>query len=797
MTMLSLRPGLSQVTYQKPPAEVLDILHAPVTPEVSLSPTREHLLLMGRERYPDIAELARPMLGLAGVRINPANSGPQRTPQYISISVQRVSDGRQQAVDLPAGVRMGSPAWSPDGQRFAFAIYGPERIELWVADTVAARARQIKGVVLNGVMGAPFQWMPDGRTLLCRAIPEGRGPAPKSPTAPVGPNIQESFGKSAPSRTHQDLLKSSHDEALFEYYFSQQMLLVNSDSGQVTPLGGPGLYSMFDPAPGGRYFLVATLAKPFPRLLTVSGFPREVDVWGADGKVATHLATLPSHEGVPIEGVITGPRGHGWRSTAEATVVWAEALDGGDPKTKASHRDKLMMLSANFQEPPREFMRLEHRFAGLTWGEKDGLVLVSDYDRDRRWTRTFLARMDQPTQTPKIIWDRSVRDRYGDPGEPLMRTLPNGERVIWQTGENIYLSGGGASPAGDYPFLDQFNLQTLKTERLFRSAEGTYESVVAIMKDAPQLAVLTRHETPVSPPNYLVRSGKAMSEKAALTQFADPTPQVRAISRQLVTYKRADGVPLSFTLYLPAGYQPGTRLPTVVWAYPLEFNDAGTAGQVAGSTNRFTTILGTSHLFFLAMGYAVLDNATMPIVGSPETMNDTFIDQIIASARAAIDQATAMGVTDPERVGVGGHSYGAFMTANLLAHSRLFRAGIARSGAYNRTLTPFGFQGERRTFWEAPETYNRLSPFNYAQDIKDPILLIHGENDDNDGTFPIQSQRLFQAIKGNGGNVRYVTLPYEAHGYAARQSIEHTLYEMITWFDAHVKHAPPRAAGAK
>jgi dipeptidyl aminopeptidase/acylaminoacyl peptidase len=447
-----------------------------------------------------------------------------------------------------------------------------------------------------------------------------------------------------------------------------------------------------------------------------------------------------------------------------------------------------MRITAPFTSPAQEVLRLEHRFAGLTWGEH--LALVADYDRDRRWIRSFLVNLSAES-APQLLFERSIRDRYRDPGSPLMRRLPNGEYVMWQTGDDIFLSGVGASPAGDYPFLDRLNLKTRKTERIHQSAPGTYESAVAIISDAGPLTYLTRFETRSTPPNYFLRSPQS---KAPLTQFPYPTPQLRQIRRELVTYQRADGVPLSFNLYLPAGYKEGTRLPTVVWAYPLEFNDADTAGQVSGSTNRFTTITGASHLFFLTQGYAVLDAATMPIVGSPETMNDTFVEQIVASARAAIDKAAAMGLTDPSRVGVGGHSYGAFMTANLLAHSRLFRAGIARSGAYNRTLTPFGFQGERRTYWEAPETYNRLSPFMVARDIKDPLLLIHGEVDDNDGTFPIQSQRLFQAIKGNGGNVRYVTLPNEAHGYAARESIEHVLYEMLAWFDTHVK--TPRSADA-
>jgi dipeptidyl aminopeptidase/acylaminoacyl peptidase len=486
-----------------------------------------------------------------------------------------------------------------------------------------------------------------------------------------------------------------------------------------------------------------------------------------------------------------------WRPTAPATLVWAEALDGGDPKTKVPHRDRLLTLAAPFADEPTELLRLEHRFRGLTWGERDGLALVSDYDRDRRWQRTFLIHADASATAPRLVWERSVRDRYRDPGSPLMRTLPSGERVLWQTGNLIYLDGAGASPRGDYPFLDRFDLETFKSERLFQSDSDSFETVVALVSTEPSAGVrfITQHQSPDSPPNYRLRTAGSTAAQP-LTRFPDPTPQLRKISKRLVSYPRADGVPLSFTLYLPPDYQPGQRLPTVVWAYPQEFNDADTAGQVAGSTNRFTTIGGASHLFLALQGYAVLDGATMPIVGPPETMNDTFLKQIVDSAQAAIAKATELGVTDPNRVGVGGHSYGAFMTANLLAHSDLFRAGIARSGAYNRTLTPFGFQGERRTYWEAPEIYNRLSPFTAAHQIKEPILLLHGERDDNPGTFPIQSERLYQAIKGNGGNVRYVTLPHEAHGYAARESLEHTLYEMISWFDQHVKNAPARPAPA-
>jgi dipeptidyl aminopeptidase/acylaminoacyl peptidase len=466
--------------------------------------------------------------------------------------------------------------------------------------------------------------------------------------------------------------------------------------------------------------------------------------------------------------------------------LWVEALDGGDLKNKVPNRDRLVTLKAPFTGDPHEILKLEQRYAGIATAEKGGLALVEDSERLTRRQRTFLINLDDPAQAPKLIWSRNSQDRYRDPGRPMLKGLPNGSLALIQDGDNLFLSGTGASPQGDHPFLDRFNLATQKSERLFRCDDTHYETVVALL-DMKGERFLTRRESQTEPPNYYVRT--PAGSMTAVTKFPDPQPIMRKVQKQLVTYKRADGVPLSFELYLPPDYKPGTRLPTVVWAYPREFNDADTAGQVSGSLNRFTEIGGYSQLFFVLDGYAVLDNAAMPVVGDPETVNNTYIEQVVADAKAAIDKAAEMGVTDPERVGVGGHSYGGFMTANLLAHSNLFKAGIAESGAHNRTLTPFGFQSERRTLWQAPDVYLKMSPFMYADKIKAPILLIHGEADDNDGTFPIQSDRMYQAVRGNGGIARLVFLPYEAHGYRGKETIEHVNWEKLTWFDKYVKNA--------
>lgn len=777
---------LTNSGYRRPPQEITDILNAQSTPSVSLSPTREFLLLIERSSYPPIEDLAAPMLRLAGYRINPLTNGPHLAPRSTGLLLQSIATGEQRRIEVPAGANLGYQGWSPDGQWIAFTVTTRDSIQLWVASVTDATARQFADLQINGCYGAPIQWLPDSGGLLVQSIVRNRGPAPMRPLTPSGPTIEESSGNSGPVRTYQDLLQNSHDEDLFEYYTSSQLMRADLTTMKFTAVGNPGVFSNVDVSPDGQHILIVRQERPYSYLFPASRFPKKVEVWSRDGEFEYQVASLPLEDRIPIEGVPTGPRSAGWQPTLPATLVWLEALDDGDPRKTVEHRDRVVKLAAPFSGETYEMTRTGQRCTGILWGERDGLAFVRDYDRDRRWMRTYRIHSEKADVTPELIWERSINDRYADPGTPMTRPLPNGRRVIWQHQNYLFLESTGATPKGDRPFLDRFDLSTKATTRLFACSDDSYESVVAILADDGS-QFITQHETPTVPPNFFLTT--VGGERRSLTNFPDPMPQLRGITKELVTYQRSDGVPLSFTLYLPPGHQKGTPLPTIVWAYPREFNDPTTAGQVSGSTNRFTTIGGISHLFLLTQGYAILDEATMPVVGPPEVANNTFIDQVVASAQAAIDKAVELGVTDRSRVGVGGHSYGAFMTANLLAHSQMFRTGVARSGAYNRTLTPFGFQNERRTFWEAPQIYMTMSPFAAADRIKSPILLIHGEADNNPGTFPIQSERLYHAIRGNGGTVRYVTLPHESHGYVARESIEHTLWEMVTWFDRYVKLA--------
>ncbi len=497
------------------------------------------------------------------------------------------------------------------------------------------------------------------------------------------------------------------------------------------------------------------------------------------------LADVPMADTFPRDGVFPGPRAFRWHPIEPATLFYTEALDKGDPTVKVPFRDHILAVKAPFTAQPTEWFKTAWRTAGVSFSEK-GTILLTETDRELRMRRSWLY-LDGVASTPQKLWELRQQDRYRDPGSPLPRPSTG---TFMEVGGSVYMTGQGSSPKGDRPFLDRLNLKTLKPERVWQCDDTSFESVVALLDDNAT-RIITRRETKTDPPNYFIRETASGSLKA-ITAFADPHPQLAGVTSQFVTYTRNDGVQLNGTIYLPAGYKTGTRLPMFVWAYPAEFTSADEAGQISGNENHFLQVGGASELLLLAQGYAVFDNPTMPIVGPGETANDHYIEQLVGSAEAAINKAVDMGVADRDRIGVGGHSYGAFMTANLLAHSRLFRAGIARSGAYNRTLTPFGFQNERRNFWEIPDVYGKMSPFFFANQVKDPILLIHGEMDDNSGTFPIQSERFYMALKGFGATARYVTLPFEAHGYAAAETNKHVMAEMINWLDKYVKNAKPR-----
>jgi len=788
------------LAYLTPASDIVSIIDAPPTPAAVLGPGRRFVALVHYESHPPVDYLARPYLPLAGLRLDPAIGGRQRTRRLTGFSVIALPAGQPRQIELPPGKSVSVPVWAPDGRRFAFTMDEPDGIAVWVADAQAATAAEVPSLRVRDVLGgdptsagSTVRWSRDGSALLALGSPS---PPSRPEAEPIEPRVEETSGKRSQMATFTDLLQTDADADVFESLATTVPLRVDPSTGTVAELGPPGLYFHVGESPDGEHLLVHRLQRPFSFRVPWPYFARRVEVWSAAGELERVIADLPVSDEVPRQGVPTGPRRVSWEESVPASLVWTEAQDGGDPMAKADNRDLIFRLQAPFSEAPQPAIPVHERCLGWFDMSAAGQLLVTEHDRDRRWLTTRLCDLAAPEES-RVIFDHSADEAYLDPGVPVTTVHLDGTRTVLQDGNQIYLRGDGASPDGDRPFLDRLDLTDLTTSRLWRSPADAYEQVLGFAGDDRE-SVLIWHQSRSEPPNLAVVRLPG-GDRAQLTFWPDPHPQLTGMEKRLLSYDRGDGVQLTGILHLPPGYDPERdgRLPLVIWAYPLDYGDAATAGQVRGSTERFTRLMASDPVWFVLRGYAVLQGATMPVIGDPETMNDTYIEQITTAAAAHIAAVAEMGIADPERVAVGGHSYGAFMTANLLAHTELFAAGIARSGAYNRSLTPFGFQSERRSFWEATGVYDRVSPFRYADKITAPLLLIHGERDANSGTFPIQSERLFQAIQGTGGIARLVILPYESHGYVARESVLDMLAEQFGWLERWVPGASgPADAGS-
>jgi dipeptidyl aminopeptidase/acylaminoacyl peptidase len=774
------------IEYKTPPKEIYDLVMAKPTPGVSFDSKGQWMLILERSSMPNVEEIAQPELRIAGLRINPNNFAPSRSTYSVNILLKNIKTGAEFPVTaLPANIKAGNVQWSPSEDKVAFTNTHNAGVDLYTIDIKTKKAGKINKMPVNLVLGNPFEWI-DNNTILYKAITKPVAMAPKKPVAPKGPVVQQNLGKVAASVTYQDLIKSPFDESLFEFYASSQ--LIKNSNGTETKIGKPGIYTSVSPSPDNNYLLIERADKPFSYLVPYWGFNSTVYVADKNGREVKQLAKLPSSELAPTgyDNELNAPRGFEWIETAPAKLVWIEPLDSGLIKKKVDHHDAAYTLSAPFKSAPTLLAKTVNRMNGVS-PVNENLYLVIEGLRSKH--RQKWSKLNPETGEMTELIDRSTDDAYNNPGTPVRAKNKFGRNTIKLINNNtVLMTGAGASPKGDLPFLNSFDLDTKESKTLWRCEEPYYESVITVL-DFDKLEFVTSRQSQDVQPNFYIRSLSGATPKM-ITNFPDPQPGLRGITKQKVTYKRKDGVDLAADLYLPKGYDAKRDgpLPVFMWAYPREFKSAADAAQIRGSKYSFIRVGYGSAIFWATQGFAVMDNTEFPIVGEGEKEpNDNFIEQLVWNAEAAVNKIAEMGIGDSTRVAVGGHSYGAFMTTNLLAHSKLFKAGIARSGAYNRTLTPFGFQNEERTYWQAPQLYFDMSPFSHADKIKTPMLLIHGEADNNPGTFPIQSERLFNAVKGHGGTVRYVQLPFESHGYAAKENILHMLWEMDEWLRNYVK----------
>ena len=797
-SMLFLLVGLSgfaqeELTYQKPSKEILDLADYERAPSVSMDTKKEYMLLSYRNTYKTLDELNQEELRLGGLRINPITNISSTVTYINNIKVRKIKDKNEiQVTGLPQNPKISNIAWSPDEKKIAFTHTTATGVELYVLDMASATATKLTDATLNANMGSPFSWYRDNQSLLVKMLPKNR-PAliDAKKDLPTGPTVSSSDGKKSSNRTYQDLLKNKTDETNFETLVTAELYKLDLN-GKTALYKKADLYAGESFSPDGNYILLTTIKKPYSYIVPLSRFPMNAVVYDLSGKEVKVVNEVALSEIMPkgFMATRTGKRSMSWRADLPATLSYVEALDGGDPANAVEFRDEVFLWNAPFTSSATSLAKTKQRYAGIVWGNNTTAILYDQW-YDTRNEKTYLINPSNPEQAPKVIFDRNSQDIYADPGS--FETVKNqyGRQVLALENDNAFLIGQGHTKEGQFPFIDEFNMKTLKPKRLYQSTYKDKKESIFSIEDFKKGDVLVQLQSKSDYPNYYFRNIKKKNQLTQITAFKNPFESIKNVYKEVIKYKRKDGVELSGTLYLPAGYDrtKKEKLPLLIWAYPEEYKDKNSAGQSSQNPNDFTFPNYGSFVYWVNKGYVVLDDASFPIIGEGTTEpNDTFITQLVANAEAAIDAVDKLGYINRKKVAVGGHSYGAFMTANLLTHSDLFACGIARSGAYNRTLTPFGFQSEQRNYWEATDVYNTMSPFMNAEKMKTPMLLVHGDADNNPGTFTLQTERYFQALKGLGAPVRMVLLPKESHGYAAKENILHLLWEQDQFLEKYLKN---------
>ncbi|MCL9806227.1 prolyl oligopeptidase family serine peptidase [Flavobacterium amniphilum] len=788
--------GFSQenLTYQKPSASILALADYERAPSVNMDTKKQYMLLSYRNTYKTLDDLNQDEMRLGGLRINPVTNISSTLTYINNLKIRKIKDKAETQVNgLPQNPKIAYLNWSPDETKIAFTNTTATGVELWVLDVATATAKKLTDATLNANTGSPFNWYRDSKSILIKqlvknrtALNDGKKDLPK------GPTVSMSDGKVSQNRTFQDLLKNPTDEANFENLVTAEYYKVDLN-GNASLFKKADLYVGESFSPDGNYLLTNVIKKPFSYIVPFTRFPITTEVYDLNGNLIKLINESPLTEVMPkgFMAVKKGKRSIAWRTDEPATLSFVEALDGGDPANKADFRDELFTWTAPFNANPVSLLKTPQRFSGVTWGNSTTAVAYDNW-YDTRNVKTYLFNPSKPGEAPKVISDRNQQDIYSDPGNFETKKNDYGRFVLAIENDNLYLLGDGFTKDGQFPFVDEFNLTSLKTKRLYQSTYKDKKEDILSIEDFKKGEVLVSIQSKTEFPNYYFRNIKSKDKITPVTAFKNPFESIKNVYKEVIKYKRKDGVELSGTLYLPADYDRTAKkekLPLLIWAYPEEFKDKSSAGQNNKNPNEFTFPNYGSFVYWVTKGYAVLDDASFPIIGEGKTEpNDTFMPQLVANAEAAIDAVDNLGYINRKKVAVGGHSYGAFMTANLLTHSNLFACGIARSGAYNRTLTPFGFQSEQRNYWEVPNIYNGMSPFMTAEKMKTPMLLVHGEADNNPGTFTLQTERYFQALKGLGAPVRMVILPKESHGYAAKENIFHLLWEQEQFLDKYLKN---------
>ena len=782
-----------ELGYQVPKKELLDLIDVDLAPTVLRNTKNTVMVLLSRSTYKSIADLSRKEQRIAGLRVDPKRFIGSRTTYYNNVELVYFEKGETPLLvdGLPNKPQLTNFIWSPDEKMIAMTHTSDSSVELWILDVTTRKAKKLSSQPINATMGNSINWFKSSKELLVKFIPKDReNIIDQSVIVPTGPKVTENNGEKAQNRTYQDLIKNSTDAKNFIQLSRSEIYKIDLN-GIKNHFLDARMYRDVSISPNGKYVMVSFVKEPFSYLVPYYRFPTETHVYDLDAQLVKLISDNPLQEVLPkgFMAVSNYKRDIGWRKDKPSNIYYVTALDKGNPEIKVPYRDALYEWEAPFDQKSILLTKIINRYVGIIWGNDLNAII---YDRwwNSRNSKTYIFSPSKPDIPAKVIVDRNYQDRYSDPGDFVTRKGKYGENILALDGNNAFLLGDGFSEKGQFPFLDQINLKSNKKNRIY---ESTYRDKFEQLYDYDiiEKKLSVRIESKNEYPNYFTRSLDKKNTLKQRTFFKNPFKNLENVGKELISYKRKDGLDLNGILYTPEGFDKDNpkQLPMILWAYPREYKDKSSAAQKTNNPNRFLYPSWGSPIYWVTQGYLVLDRAAFPIIGEgKDEPNDSFRTQLVANAEAAINAVVEKGYADRNRIAVGGHSYGAFMVANLLSHSNLFAAGIARSGAYNRTLTPFGFQSESRSYWEAPEVYYTMSPFMHADKMKTPLLLVHGEADNNSGTYPLQSERYYNALKGLGATTRLVMFPKESHGYRAKETILHLIWEQDQWLEKYVKN---------
>jgi len=843
---------LASESYLRPPDRIAKLVQAPWWKNTTLadpSPDRTHFVRLESEGMPSLASFARPHLNLGGLQIDPAANRARALTTRAATGLELVGiDGRGVQVKLPAGTTVSDPAWSPDGSRIAFLVHSDRATHVYVADVASGRSREVSRTPVLATLTTSLEWLPDGSGLVTVLVPADRGAPPADPKVATGPEVRLSQPGDNQMWTYPTLLQTPHDKALLAYYTTGQLAVLGVDGRSERRIGAPAMIKSFDAGMDGTYFLVTVMTRPFSYLVPVGQFGQKQEIWDASGKVLATLTTTPLDTGIKPDSATRArremePRDPTWRpdgaglSFLELAPRKAEADSGGarsgvgagaggdsgsdgEANPRGRRGDRVMLWAPPFDSASLHPVYEAHaRMTDVNYTSSPDLVLVTEGstrqgrprfapdEGEGRGGKVYAVYLSRPDTTYPIATYRAD-DFYGHPGTLLTRGAPPRLGGFYAPRESAHqpilaqLSSDGGSvflqgtlyskkPLEDGPqeFIDRVEIETGKKTRVYEGEAGdTYENVVAALDDDATRLVVSRQSATTVPDFYLRDVGSG--NLTALTHNTDYAPEITHAPTRVLTVKRLDGIEVQIKVTFPPGYHGETRLPALLWFYPMEYTDQEHYDESNRDYNKnaFPRLGVRSMVYFVELGYAVVE-PDAPIIGDAGEMNDHYVNDLRNDLAAVVDELDRDGDIDRQRLAVGGHSYGAFSTANALVHTPFFKAGIAGDGNYNRTLTPFRFQTERRNLWEDFDLYHAMSPLFFADQLNGALLMYHGLADQNPGTFPIHSKRMFDALNYLGKTAALYYYPYENHGPATESTILDLWSRWTAWLDLYVKHA--------